>query len=146
MCLQVLTIPDYGGIMPRLFKKGRGGYAVTMLRREVYDFSRTWPCCTLPDAAITFEFDARGDLVDVLPYRIADKVDGQEALALCDDAQNYALGRFRDIFESEQPAKRRMRYCPNCGGDRVRFIPGPGPLGGMWGCADCHLWWPPTQD
>ena len=74
----------------RLFYNG-GGYAVTVLQREVETFNRSWPCSNLPDSSITFVFESNGDLVDILPYRIADKVDGGEALALCQDAQNYAL-------------------------------------------------------
>jgi len=74
----------------RVFDCG-GGYSVQVSRLEVEAFNRSWPCSNLPDASITFCFDSGGDLVDILPYRIADRVDGPEALALCEDAQNYAL-------------------------------------------------------
>lgn len=71
-------------------------YLVTVSRNEVSAFARRWPCCNLPDSSITFQFDKRnGDLVDITPYRIADKVDGPEALALADDAQTYGRARLR---------------------------------------------------
>ena len=77
----------------RVFDNG-SLYSVTVLRHEVEAFKRTWPCSTLPDAAITFQFDKQnGDLVDILPYRIAARVDGPDALALSQDAQ--AVGRTR---------------------------------------------------
>lgn len=75
----------------RLFDKG-AFYRVQVFRREVAEFNRAWPCSILPDSSITFEFDRRnGDLTDILPYRIADKVDGGEAVALSQEAQAYAL-------------------------------------------------------
>jgi len=65
-------------------------YSVTVSRREVEDFAASWPCCSLPLRAITFQFDKRnGDLVDILPYSIAVQVDGSEALALSQTAQAY---------------------------------------------------------
>jgi hypothetical protein len=65
-------------------------FSVRVSRREVAAFNRSWPCSQLPDSSITFVFDnTNGDLVDILPYRIADKVDGPEAGALCDDAKAY---------------------------------------------------------
>jgi len=74
-------------------------YSVTVTRNEVEAFKDSWPCCSLPDGAITFQFDKRnGDLVDIAPYRIADRVDGPEALALAADAQAY--GRKRLGLES----------------------------------------------
>ena len=69
-------------------------YSVTVTRHEVEAFASQWPCCSLPRRAITFQFDKRSDdLVDILPYSIADKVDGPEALALSEDAQAYARTR-----------------------------------------------------
>ena len=77
----------------RFYDNG-SGYSVTVTRREVEDFARRWPCCSLPRHAITFCFDKRsGDLVDILPERIAHKVDGPEALALSNDAQAYGIKR-----------------------------------------------------
>ena len=69
-------------------------YSVTVSRREVSDFAERWPCCALPDSSITFQFDKRnGDLIDITPYRIADRVDGPEGLALSHDAQAYGRQR-----------------------------------------------------
>lgn len=65
-------------------------FSVTVTRAEVDAFARRWPCCSLPDAAITFQFaKSNGDLVDIAPYRIADQVDGPEAVALAEDARAY---------------------------------------------------------
>lgn len=124
--------------MPRFFNCGVGGYAVTMLRRDVQDFNAHWPCSSLPDAAITFVFEPRGDLVDILPYRISDKVDGPEALALCGDAQQYA---YRKLLERAGKlwVKHGEHLCPLCLSYQTRFIPGSG--GGWWGCANCHGEW-----
>lgn len=64
---------------------------VTVSRREVKAFKDRWPCSTLPDRAIYFEFDTRnGDLVDLRP----DNIDGADVLALSQDAQDFAgVGR-----------------------------------------------------
>jgi len=73
----------------KLFDNG-AFFSVRVSRREVEEFNSSWPCSQLPDSSITFVFDnTNGDLVDILPYRIADKVDGPEAVALCDDAMKY---------------------------------------------------------
>lgn len=63
-------------------------FSVQVSRREVEDFNAHWPCSSLPDASITFCFDSNG-LCDILPYRIASKVDGPEAVALSQDAEEY---------------------------------------------------------
>lgn len=63
---------------------------VTVSEREVYDFSRTFPCSGLPDRSVSFTFDKRnGDLVDLFPYNL----DGDGVVALSRDAQNYAAKR-----------------------------------------------------
>ncbi len=65
-------------------------FSVTVTRREVEAFNRSWPCSSLPNRAITFQYDKRnGALVDILPYSIAGKVDGPEAVALAGDAEKY---------------------------------------------------------
>jgi hypothetical protein len=55
---------------------------------EVAAFNATWPCSKLPECPITFEFDERGDLVDMDPFTI----DGPEAVALAEDAQERRIG------------------------------------------------------
>lgn len=76
----------------RVFNQG-AHVRVTVSAREVDAFKRTWPCSGLPDRGVSFTFDARnGDLVDFAP----DELDGDDALALSHDANNYAarkLGR-----------------------------------------------------
>ena len=75
----------------RIYNQG-AHVRVTVSRSEVYDFKRRWPCSGLPDRAITFVFDARnGDLVDLYPYG----VDGDDARALCDRAQQYAADQLK---------------------------------------------------
>jgi hypothetical protein len=54
-----------------------------------------WPCSNLPtDSAITFEFDARGNLVDVVLSNGADSAehDGTAMVALSNDAQALRIG------------------------------------------------------
>lgn len=61
-------------------------FSCSVSYREVDAFNESWPCSTLPSQSIWFQFDKRnGDLVDMRP-----QVDGPEALALAQDAQNYA--------------------------------------------------------
>ena len=68
-------------------------YSVMVSRAEVKEFKDTWPCSTLPDAAITFQYDKRnGDLVDITPYRV---VNGDDANALSQDAQAYGRKRLK---------------------------------------------------
>jgi hypothetical protein len=63
-------------------------YSVSVSQVEVATFNRRWPCSSLPERSIAFQFDKRnGDLVDIWPD--SDKVDGPEALALSQDAQAY---------------------------------------------------------
>lgn len=85
--------------MPRLFwsgwkfSGGDTGYAVTLSRREVMEFKTRWPASGLPNVGVTFHFQSNGDLVDITPYRMAHLFDGPAAVALSQDAQEYA--RFR---------------------------------------------------
>ena len=79
----------------RVFDNG-SLYSVTVFQREVETFKNSWPCSTLPDAAITFQFDKRnGDLVDITPYQLADRVSGDDAVALSQDAQAYGAKRLK---------------------------------------------------
>lgn len=66
-------------------------YTVAVYAREVANFNDKWPGSSLPRGrSISFQFDKRnGDLVDIMPYDIADQVDGPEAVALSQDAQKY---------------------------------------------------------
>lgn len=69
-------------------------YNVTVLRHEVEAFNSHWPCSSLPERTITFQFNVRnGDLVDIMAGSAT--VDGPEAVALSHDAQEFgkkALG------------------------------------------------------
>ena len=65
---------------------------VTATRRDVEAFVATYPCSGLPRRAISFTFDRRnGDLVDLSPS----SVDGSAAVALSQDAQQYARSKGR---------------------------------------------------
>lgn len=62
-------------------------HSVTVSAAEVQAFKDHWPCSTLPDKAVWFQFDKRnGDLVDMKP----DGMDGTDVLALSQDAQQFA--------------------------------------------------------
>ena len=79
----------YGkGMEGNMRKTAKGCFVgVTVSRREVEAFKDRWPCSTLPDRAVYFEFDARnGDLVDMRPI----DMDGSDVLALSEDAQRFA--------------------------------------------------------
>ena len=85
----------------KVFDNG-SSYAVTVSRREVEQFTTRWPCCSLPQCAITFHFDKRnGDLVDITPNRIVNRVNGPEAAALSEDAQKYGEKRLGNKLEGE---------------------------------------------
>lgn len=61
-------------------------YSVRVSRQGVSDFKDRWPCSTLPDRSVWFQFDKRnGDLVDMHPS----DMDGSDVLALSQDAQAY---------------------------------------------------------
>jgi hypothetical protein len=62
-------------------------YTVFVSKREVDEWNRRWPCSTL-EGRQTFTFQRNGDLVDRYG-----KGDGPEAVALSQDAQEYALAR-----------------------------------------------------
>ena len=73
----------------RVFDNG-SFYSVQVSARDVETFNVSWPCSSLPERTITFQFDKdSGDLVDVIPSHIAEKSDGLDLAALSDDAQAY---------------------------------------------------------
>ena len=68
--------------------RGEGSfYTVFVSAREVAEWNRRWPCSSLQGRQ-SFTFDRNGDLVDR-----NGKGDGPEAVALSQDAQEYALTR-----------------------------------------------------
>lgn len=70
-------------------------YTVTVSAAEVHAFNQTWPCSSLPERSIWFQFDKRnGDIVDLHPYSI----DGPEVVALSQDAQAYGRKRLKLEF------------------------------------------------
>ena len=60
---------------------------------QLYTFKRQWPCSGIPELdSITFEFDSRGDLVDIIAMQDGKPVDSAEfdgpaLLALSENAQ-----------------------------------------------------------
>ena len=66
---------------------------VHVSRREVESFKSAWPCSGLPSQAVQFHFASNGDLVDITPYRFANRFDGAAAIALADDARDGKVGR-----------------------------------------------------
>ena len=66
---------------------------VTVTTRDVAEFAASWPCSGLRARPVTFEFDARGNLVDSNDQRQHPRADGSAMLALCDDAKAYAASR-----------------------------------------------------
>lgn len=62
-------------------------YTVFVSAREVAEWNRRWPCSSL-EGRQSFTFDRKGDLVDRFG-----KGNGPEAVALSQDAQEYALAR-----------------------------------------------------
>jgi hypothetical protein len=74
--------------MVKMRVRDEGGcYTVFVSAREVAEWNRRWPCSTL-EGRQSFTFDRNGDLVDRYG-----KGDGPEAVALSQDAQEYALAR-----------------------------------------------------
>lgn len=62
-------------------------YTVFVSAREVAEWNRRWPCSRL-EGRQSFTFARNGDLVDRYG-----KGDGPEAVALSQDAQEYACAR-----------------------------------------------------
>jgi hypothetical protein len=69
-------------------KQIKGSFTrVYLSAREVQEFKRHWPGSALRNSSgAWFEFASNGDLVDIGPYRF----DGPDALALSQDAQEFA--------------------------------------------------------
>jgi hypothetical protein len=59
---------------------------VRISREGVAAFNARWPGSSLRDRAYWFEFDARGDLIDV---DVPEQDDGPAALAMSQDAQAF---------------------------------------------------------
>ena len=71
-------------------------YTVTVTAREVYAFSRQWPCSGLRDRPVTFQFDKRnGDLVDSNDSRNHPDADGNALVALSNDAMLYGARKLK---------------------------------------------------
>ena len=69
--------------------------SVRVSRWEVNSFAEDWPCCNLPDRAITFRFDRKsGDLVDVFGAPSTELYCG-ELEALCEDAKKFAAEKIK---------------------------------------------------
>ena len=69
----------------RIINKG-AFVRVCVSAREVSEFKASWPCSTLPDRAIAFEFQqSNGDLVDISP----DGIEGEDVAALASDAWEF---------------------------------------------------------
>ena len=75
----------------------RNSGTATLLWEEIESFKDQWPCNGLPELeSITFEYDSRGDLVDILAIDINGRAvdiadfDGPALLALSQDAQRKA--------------------------------------------------------
>jgi hypothetical protein len=76
--------------MPKLYggKEPGQSFSVSFSRREVDEFRSTWPCCRMPDRAVTFCYDSHGDLVEIMP--VSYRYDGEDLLALSHDGNAYA--------------------------------------------------------
>lgn len=71
----------------KLIHKGSFAF-VEVSKAEVIAFKNRWPCSSLPEKTIGFEFDkSNGDLVDVV---WANGYDGPDLLALANDAKAFA--------------------------------------------------------
>lgn len=80
------------------------GFNVSCTRDDVAAFKRVWPASGLPGNSVTFCFGSNGDLVGILPTRMAARWDGPAAVALSQDAQCYGARRLR----------RNDAHAPNC--------------------------------
>ena len=66
-------------------------YSVSVSAREVGAFKSTWPCSGLPERSLWFQFSKNNhDLVDLAGNG---DYDGDDLLALSQDAQRYARQR-----------------------------------------------------
>lgn len=71
----------------RRVRDNAASYTVFVSAREVSEWNRRWPCSGLRGRQ-SFTFDRSGDLVDR-----SGEGDGPEAVALSQDAREYALAR-----------------------------------------------------
>jgi hypothetical protein len=72
----------------------QGGFAVVVTSWGVDNFRSGWPCSRLPDSPVRFEFGSNGDLVGLWP----DNIDGEDVLALSQDAQRF----WGDVYLKEE--------------------------------------------
>lgn len=80
----------------RYLTQGGTGSRVDFSRAEVQAFKRRWPASGLPDRALWFEYDARGDVVDMTPGDFSE-ADASGALsALAGDGKAH-LERMRAV-------------------------------------------------
>ncbi len=69
-------------------------FSVSVSRVEVEEFKDNWPCSTLPERALWFQFDKRnGDLVDMKP----DTMEGEDVAALADDCKAWGMKRLAAV-------------------------------------------------
>ena len=71
----------------QVFNNG-SAVTVTVTRREIDEFRRSWPCSGLSDKPVTFQFDKRnGDLIDSNDAANHPNADGSALVALAADAK-----------------------------------------------------------
>lgn len=63
----------------------QGGFSVVVTECGVSAFKSRWPCSRLPERPIRFEFEANGDLVDI----VGTGYNGEDMLALSESAQSF---------------------------------------------------------
>jgi hypothetical protein len=72
--------------------------SVRVSRWTVNAFAEKWPCCNLPDRAITFRFDLKsGDLLEVFGVSVPSMCCG-ELEALCEDAKKFAVEEIKKHY------------------------------------------------
>jgi hypothetical protein len=75
----------------RTLEHNENGAVVAVSAQDVANFNSSWPCSNVPEIGIKFEFDRRGNLVDIIcaDGRDSTDFDGEALLALSHDAQNH---------------------------------------------------------
>lgn len=75
----------------RRLKNDATGLVVAVSANDVREFNRVYPCSPIPEIGIKFEFDSRGNLVDIITEdgRDSEEFDGPALLALSQDAQGF---------------------------------------------------------
>lgn len=93
----------------RFYHKGGTAFGVTVGQPEVHEFKRQWPASGLGSGPYYFEFDSRGNLVDVEGPGAQSWADGPALVALSEDAQEYGKCRMQQRPYGSQP--RDARKC-----------------------------------